>query len=110
MIESEAGKIKVYTLSNFPFGADNRQVVRLRMSRPKYEAGIILENGDCEVRFRDQDNPGMAMIMFPAGVAERMGLLQQHSMPGLTFYVEIDPGQLRAVGTQWRADTKQYVW
>jgi hypothetical protein len=109
LIESELGSIRVYTVSNLP-ALTNGQVVRLRLSRPVYQADPGADGTTYSVTFRDRDNPGSAIISFPADAAERMGLLRPYNMPGLTFYVALDVGKYRAVGLQWRADTRKYVW
>ena len=109
LAESAAGKIKVYTLSTLP-GERDGQVVRLRFSRPQYQAALSPDARTYSVNFIDYDNGGSAIVDFPIVGAEALDLIHSHTQPGLTFYVALEPGNLRAVGREWRADTRIYVW
>jgi len=109
LAESAAGKIKVYTLSTLP-GERDGQIVRLRFSRPQYQAALSQDPRTYSVSFIDYDNAGSAIVDFPIVGAEALDLIHSHTQPGLTFYVALVPGNLRAVGREWRADTRIYVW
>lgn len=109
LAESAAGKIKVYTLSNLP-GERDGQIVRLRFSRPQYETALSADTKSYSVKFIDYDNGGSAIVDFPIVGAEALDLIHSHTQPGLTFYVALEPGNLRAIGHEWRADTRIYVW
>jgi len=109
LAESAAGKIKVYTLSTLP-GERDGQIVRVRFSRPQYQASLSPDPKIYSVKFIDFDNAGSAIIDFPLVGAEALDLIHSHTQPGLTFYVALEPGTLRAVGREWRADTRTYVW
>jgi hypothetical protein len=105
---SEAGKIQVYTVANLPAVRDG-QVVRLRLSRPRYEA-TPNDAKSYAVAFVDQDLGGGISVMFPSEGATKLDLIHTRSQPGLTFYVALEPGGLRAVGQMWRADSRTYTW
>ena len=111
MTQGPAGSAKVYTLKSLPREADeyNGQVVQLRFSRPL--VNVIVSDGALQpIEFSDRDNSGAAKIFFPPEGAARLDLLGGRSQPGLTFYVALESTGLRAVGREWRADSRTYVW
>jgi hypothetical protein len=105
--ESEVGRIKVYTPNTLP-GARDGQVVRLRFSRPSIAVGEV----DAEhyaIKFSDKEH-GSTSVLFPKAGAQKMGLPNSKFQPGLSFYVALESGGLRAVGTTWRPDIRAYTW
>ena len=105
--ESEVGRIKVYTPNTLP-GVRDGQVVRLRFSRPSIAVGEV----DAEhyaIKFSDKEH-GSTSVLFPKAGAQKMGLPNSKFQPGLSFYVALEAGGLRAVGTTWRPDIRAYTW
>lgn len=107
-----ASSQQVYTLESIHrIQAQHRdgQVVRLRMSRPEFITSQ-LDNGDCSVVFTDRDPGHGATIVFPAAGVQKFDLLHRRTLPGLTFYVSLDQGGYRAVGSDFNAASQSYTW
>lgn len=105
--EDGVGGLQVYTADNLPSVRDG-QIVRIRFSRPS----IHVAEHDAHnyyINIDDKDHGGVAVVM-PKTAAQKLALPYSKTQPGLTFFIALESSGLRAVGTQWRADTRSYTW
>lgn len=104
---------QVYTfeaLDRIPWAQREGHVVRIRMSRPNFNAAQH-PDGSYVVSFRDAETNSSGKVQFPLEGVQKLDLLDRHSAPGLTFYMSCEEGGgYRAVGTDYRDATRSYSW
>jgi hypothetical protein len=105
------GGTRVYTLRELERDLPtlSEQVVRVRMSRPSYHTYKQGSRG-YSVSFTDRDGIGTAVISFPEEGVIALDLDRGLPKPGLTFYVLVTQGELRAVGREWRQELRVFKW
>lgn len=107
MVDGNPGRLQVYTCDNLP-STRGGQVVRVRFSRPRITVTDL--NAQTYTVMLDDKEHGSLSVIFPKAAAEKLALPYGKTQPGLTFFIALEPGGVRFVGTSWRADTRTYTW
>jgi len=100
---------QIFTLKTISTAPQNGEVIRLRLSRPTFNA-IPAGSGSYVVNFVDQDGGGSISVRFPTEGAEKLDLIERRTQPGLTFLMLMDGSSWKAVGREYRSDKRTYVW
>jgi hypothetical protein len=88
--------------------AGNGQPIRIRFSRPVFTATPAADG--YEIVIGDLDVGGSINVLFPTEGVERLNLLRKQNQPGLTFYMALESSRWKALGREWRANTRTYIW